>query len=102
MSTGAISPFQPTATVALAASASSSNTQMPGNGETALITNLASSPAYVRFGSDPGLQATTSDTPVLPNSRILLRCGPLVTYCAAVLISGSGSVLFTRGDGSIA
>lgn len=72
-----------------------------------LITNTTSSLAYIKFGSDPSVQAvvptvlgTTGDTPILPNSKILLRCGPLVTYCAAILGSGSGSVMFTRGDGS--
>lgn len=100
MSSGSMSPFQPNTTVVLSASSVSTNLQLPAKGETMLVTNLAASPAYVRFGADSSLQATSSDTPVLPNSRILLRCGPLVSYCAAILISGSGSVLFTRGDGS--
>ena len=101
MSTGAITPFQPAFTVLLAASTTPVNAALTGNGETMLVTNLSASPAYVKFSSDPAVQATTSDTPVLPNNRILLRCGPLVTFCAAVLISGTGSVLFTRGDGSV-
>jgi len=87
-------------TVAMAANTVSANVQLTGGGESVLITNPTSSLAYVRFGSDPTVQATTSDTPILPNSKILLRCGPLVSWCAAILGSGSGSVLFTRGDGS--
>jgi hypothetical protein len=101
LSTGAVIPFAPVATVAMASGTVSTNIQLAGSGETLLITNLASSIAYVRFGSDATVLATTSDTPVLPNSKILLRCGPIVSYCAAVLTSGAGSVLFTRGDGSI-
>jgi hypothetical protein len=78
----------------------SSNIQLAGAGETLLITNPTSSLAYIRFGSDPSVQCTTLDTPLLPNSKILLRCGPLVLYCAAMLGSGSGLIMFTRGDGS--
>lgn len=55
-----------------------------------LISNLAPIPPS---RPQPG-------TRLLPNSRILLRCGPLVSHCAAILGSGSGSVMFTRGDGS--
>ena len=100
MSTGAITPFQPAATVTLAASTIASNVQLTGNGEALLITNSTSSLAFVRLGSDQGVSATISDTPILPVSKILLRCGPLVSYCAAILASGSGAIMFTRGDGS--
>ena len=100
MSTGAINPFQPTATVTLASSTVSANVQLAKGGESLLITNTTSSLAFVRFGSDATVQATSSDTPILPNSKMLLACGHFVSYCAAILGSGSGSVMFTRGDGS--
>jgi hypothetical protein len=100
LSIGAINPFQPVSSVAMASSTISSNVQLAGAGESLLITNPTSSLAYVRFGSDPTVQATTGDTPILPNSRILLHCGYFVSYCAAVLGSGSGVIIFTRGDGS--
>jgi hypothetical protein len=90
----------PVATVAMASGIVSTNVQLAGGGETILITNPTTSLAYVRFGSDSTVQATITDTPLLPNSRILLRCGPMVTYCAAILSSGNGSIMFTRGDGS--
>ena len=100
MSTGATNPFQPTATVTLASSATSATILLGGQGEIVLITNPTASLAYVRFGSDPTVQATVGDTPILPNSKILLRCGLLISYCAAILSSGSGSIMFTRGEGS--
>jgi hypothetical protein len=106
LSTGSSNPFLAVATVALLSGTTSSNTQLGGSGEAVLITNSTSSIAYVRLGSDASLQATIpstgalGDTPVLPSSKVLLRCGPLVSFCAAVLSSGSGLVLFTRGDGS--
>jgi hypothetical protein len=100
LSLGAANPFQPAATVALPSSTVSSNAQLAVGGDSVLITNPTSSLLYVRFGSDPTVQATTGDTPILPNSKILLRCGPLVSYFATILAAGSGTVMFTRGDGS--
>jgi hypothetical protein len=76
------------------------NAILPGTGDAVMITNTASSLAYISLGSDPTLIATSSSTPVLPNSKLLLRCGPLVSYVAAILSSGTGAVVFTRGDGS--
>ena len=102
MSAGSSNPFQPTGTVTLAASAVSANVQLAGAGDCVLITNTTTSLAYIRFGSDLTVQAIVGDTPILAGSRMLLRCGPLVTYCAAVLGSGTGALLFTRGDGSYA
>jgi len=54
----------------------------------------------VRFGADASVAATAADMPVLPGARVMLAANPLITYAAAALASGSGSVLFTRGDGS--
>lgn len=85
----------------MAASTVSANVKLAGNGDAVLVTNPTASLAYIRFGSDPTIQATIADTPLLPNSKILLRCGHLVSYCATILDSGSGQVMFTRGDGSI-
>ena len=45
--------------------------------------------------------ASTNDMPVLPGSKIILTVNSLTTYAAALAPSGSGSVLFSRGDGSI-
>lgn len=101
MSTGANSPFYPVASVTVASSTVSANTPLLGNGGTMLVTNASSSLAYVNFGSDSTVQATNGDMPILPNSKVLLSVGYLVTYGASMLTSGSGSVLFTRGTGSV-
>jgi hypothetical protein len=84
----------------MASTTVSANVQLAGSGETLLVTNPTPSLAFVNFGSDPTVQATTSNMPVLPNSRVLLNCGPVVSYCAAILSAGSGSMMFTRGSGS--
>jgi hypothetical protein len=65
-----------------------------------VITNIAGSLVYVRFGADPSVTASSSDMPILPNSRIMLAVNSLITYAAAVLASGNGAVLLSRGDGS--
>lgn len=100
MSSGSINPFQPSSTTAIAASTASANAALPVAGDVVVVTNTAAALAYVKFGMDVSVQASASDMPVLPNSRVLLRCGHLTAYCAAILASGSGAVLFTRGNGS--
>ena len=100
MSSGSINPFQPVSTTAIAASTASANAALPVAGDVVLVTNTTAALAYVKFGTDTSLQASPSDTPVLPSSHVLLKCGHLTTYCASILASGSGAVLFTRGNGS--
>ena len=66
-----------------------------------VVTNPAASLAYIRFGGDSSVIASSVDMPVLPVSRVVLSVNTLITYGAAVFASGSGSILFTRGDGSV-
>ena len=100
MAIGSIAPFRPTGTASLSASTSPSTVALTGGGDTIVVTNAATSLAYVRFGADSSVSATNADMPVLANSRVMLAANSLVTYAAAVLVSGTGTVLFTRGDGS--
>ena len=65
-----------------------------------MVTNTSASLAYVRFGADPSVSASNADMPVMANARMMLAVNSLVRYAAAVLAAGSGTVLFTRGDGS--
>jgi hypothetical protein len=98
--TGTVSLFKPISTVSISSSTISANVQLTGSGEALMITNATDSLAYIRFGSDPTVTATTADTPVLPGSKVLFQCGPFVSYCAAALDAGTGSIYFTRGEGS--
>jgi hypothetical protein len=100
MAIGSITPFRPTGTVSLGASTSSSVVALAGGGDTIVVTNTAASLAYIRFGADPAVSATSADMPVLANSRAMLSANNLVGYAAGVLVNGTGAVLFTRGDGS--
>ena len=100
MSIGSVTPFRPTGTVPLAAGVASANVGLAGSGDSMVVTNTAASVAYVRFGADPTVAASSADMPVLPNARVMLAVNSLISYGAAMLASGSGTVLFTRGDGS--
>ncbi len=101
MPLGSISPFRPTGTVAVTGGSTSSNTPLSGGGDTVVVTNTTTALAYVRFGSDATVAVTTADMPVLPSSRIVLSINSLITYAAVLIPSGSGNVMFSRGDGSI-
>jgi hypothetical protein len=101
MPIGSISPFRPTGTVSLAASSVSSNVALTGGGDTVVVTNASTVLAYIRFGSDSTVVANASDMPVLANSRVILSVNSLIANAAAITSSGSGTILFSRGDGSI-
>ncbi|MGH3635890.1 MAG: hypothetical protein ACREFY_01365 [Acetobacteraceae bacterium] len=100
MAIGSTQPFRPAGTVSLAATTSSASVALAGGGETVVVTNTTTALAFVRFGADPSVTATVADMPVLAGARVMLAANPLITHAAAVLATGSGNVLFTRGDGS--
>ncbi len=100
MPLGSVSPFRPTGTVSVSVSNVSSNTPLSGGGDSIVVTNATTSLGYVRFGSDMTVTASTTDMPVLAGSRMILSINSLISYAAAISPSGSGSILFSRGDGS--
>lgn len=100
MAIGATSAFRPTGTVAMSTGTTSTNVPLTGGGKSVVVTNPTTNLAYVRFGSDATVAASSADMPVLPASRVLLSVNSLISYAAAVLNAGTGSILFTRGDGS--
>lgn len=100
MALGSASAFRPTGTVPIAASTTSSACALSGGGEAIVITNPTSSLAFVRFGVDPSVTASNTDVPILPNAKLMIAVNPAVTYGAAILGSGAGTIFLTRGDGS--
>ena len=100
MAMGSITPFRPTGTVSLSVGTTSASALLAGGGASVVVTNLAASLAYVRFGADASVSASAADMPIMPNTRAMLSVNDLICYAAAVLTNGSGTVLFTRGDGS--
>lgn len=102
MSIGSTQPFRPAGTAQVAASTTSSNVSLSGGGETVLVYNGSSGVAFIRFGVGSSLQATNQDVPVPPGTRMLVHVGgPFVTTVAATLSAGTGTVYFTRGDGTV-
>jgi hypothetical protein len=100
MANGSTAPFRPTGTASLSATTSSAAVLLVGGGDSVVVTNTSASLAYVRFGADSSVTASNADMPVMANARVMLAINSLVRYAATVLSAGSGTVLFTRGDGS--
>ena len=100
MATGSVTPFRPTGTVSVSAGTTSTSVPLAGGGDSVVVTNITASLAYVRFGADPSVTASMADMPVLPNTHVMLAVNSLIAYAAAVLTSGSGTILLSRGDGS--
>ena len=100
MATGSVTPFRPTGTVSISVGTTSTSVPLAGGGDSVVVTNITASLAYVRFGADPSVTASMADMPVLPNTHVMLAVNSLIAYAAAVLTSGSGTILLSRGDGS--
>lgn len=100
MPLGSVSPFRPTGTISVSVGSVSANTPLSGGGDSVVVTNITSALAYVRFGSNSTVTASTADMPVLAGSRLILSINSLISYGAAISPSGSGAILFSRGDGS--
>jgi hypothetical protein len=100
MPLGSVSPFRPTGTVSVSVGSVSSNALLSGGGDSVVVTNATGALAYIRFGSDATVTASSADMPVLAGNRVILSVNSLISYAAAVSASGSGSILFSRGDGS--
>jgi hypothetical protein len=101
MPLGSVSPFRPTGTISVSVGSVSSNAPLSGGGDSIVVTNTTNALAFVRFGSDSTVAASTADMPVLAGSRLILSINSLISYAAAISPTGSGSVLFSRGDGSL-
>lgn len=100
MALGSASAFRPTGTVSITAGTTSNSVILSGGGETIVVTNTSAALAFVRFGADPSVTASSADMPVLPNARVVLSVNSFVTYGAVLLGSGTGVVMLTRGDGA--
>lgn len=100
MPLGSVSPFRPTGTVSISVGNVSSNALLSGGGDSVVVTNPTSALAFIRFGSDPTVTASSVDMPILAGSRVILSVNSLITHAAAISPSGTGSIFFSRGDGS--
>ena len=101
MATGSTQPLMVSATATLAAGTNSSAAALVGTGEAVLVYNAASAVAFIRFGMDDTVVATSADMPIPPASRMLIHAGDFSKTVAAILASGSGTLYFSRGQGTV-
>jgi hypothetical protein len=101
MSTGSTQPFRPAVTATIAASTTPAYASIAGHGEAVLVTNTTAAVAFIRFGTDNTVVATTADTPIPPNARMLMHCGNIASTASVVLATGTGTVYVSRGDGTV-
>ncbi len=94
------SAFRPTGTISMSVGSVSVNARLLGGGDSVVVTNTTNSVVYVGFGADSSVKASTSDMPVLANSKLILSVNSLIANVAAISPAGSGTVLLSRGDGS--
>ncbi len=89
------------ATATLAAGTSSANIALAGTGEAVLVYNASAAIAFIRFGMDNSVVATSADVPIPPGARMLIHAGEFAKTAAALLASGSGAIYFARGQGTV-
>lgn len=89
------------ATATLAAGTTSTAIALAGSGEAVLVYNASAALAFIRFGMDNRVTATSADMPIPPGSRMLIHAGEFAKTAAAMLASGSGSLYFSRGQGTV-
>ena len=91
--------FSPgTATVNIAATATSASVALNPNGRTCRVVNSGAAPVFIHFSNDPAFVATTTmSMPVLPNTTETFNKGVLSSVSA--VSTGTSTVYFTVGDG---
>ena len=96
-----ISAFRQTgSTVPISATTSSQNVAISGSRGSVMVHNQTSSWAYVSFGIGNTLTAASTDYWVAPGSTQPLSVPTNITYAAAILVSGTGTIGFTPGEGA--
>jgi hypothetical protein len=101
MSTGSTQPLRVSATVTIAAGTTSAHAALLGTGEAVLVYNASSAIAFLRFGMDGSVPATSADMPIPPGARMLIHAGEFAKSASVVLASGSGNVYLSRGQGTV-
>jgi hypothetical protein len=109
MSTGSTQPFNPAATVSIAATTASqavaSGIPAPPSGvggpDAVLVYNSSPAVAFVAFGSAAPTANPATSYPIPPGASRLIAVNGLVNFAAAVLLAGTGTVYFSFGTGTV-
>lgn len=100
--TGQVQAFRPSGCVSIAATTTSQDVTLPTGGDTIVVDNAGSDFCFVNFGG-AAVVATGSPAPSFPvpaGQHRQFACPGLVTTAAVIMNTGTGTVFFTRGDGT--
>lgn len=96
------SPLSFGTTTSLSATTSTGNAALPTlTSNQIAVTNLGPDLAYVKFGTDNTVTATTAAYPLLPGEQIIFTISPSLTYGAAICPTSTATIKFTAADGYI-
>lgn len=97
-------PFspQPAGTVTVSVTTTTGNAAISaGSGLSQVaIKNAGAAAAFIKFGADNTVEATTSDFPILPGESNLLTKSEAHTYIAAITGSSTTTLYVTPGAGA--
>jgi hypothetical protein len=100
--TGQVQSFRPSGCVSAAASTTSQDVALPAGGDTVVVDNAGSDFCFVNFGGS-AIVASGSPNPSFPvpaGQHRQFACPITVTTAGVIMNSGTGTVFFTRGDGT--
>jgi hypothetical protein len=100
--TGQVQAFKPSGCVSAAATTASQDVTLPTGGDSIVVDNAGSDFCFVNFGG-AAVVATGSPSPSFPvpaGQHRVFYCPYSVTTVAVIMNSGTGTVFFTRGDGT--
>jgi hypothetical protein len=102
MASGTNQPFGQSGIVTIAASTTSAGAALPAGGDSLLVSNPTASLGWVALGGGitPPTAVAGVGYPVLPGQKRLIASAPTVTQVAAILATGSGSIIVEVGTGS--
>jgi hypothetical protein len=99
---GQIQSFRPSGCVAAAATTTTQSVALPIGGDTVVIDNAGGDFCFVNFGGSAVI-ATGAPNPSFPipaGQHRQFACPATVTMAGVITNSGTGTVFFTRGDGT--
>jgi hypothetical protein len=100
--TGQIQSFRPSGCVSINASTTSQDVTLPAGGDTVVVDNAGNDYCFVNFGG-AAIVASGSPNPSFPvpaGQHRQFACPITVTTAGVIMNSGTGTIFFTRGDGT--
>jgi hypothetical protein len=99
---GQVQSFRPSGCVSASATTASQVVALPPGGDTVVVDNAGSDFCFVNFGGS-AIVATGAPNPSFPvpaGQHRQFACPATVTAASVIMNSGTGTIFFTRGDGT--